>query len=228
MLTKEMIPAVAEKLISATEKYDPEMVFAIILQLYAGLRSAEVCSLRQEGSVFGPSVRMAYADKDGQDCTAITIDLLQDHPLRSDAKSTGWIKIKRVQEVFPEYVPTIETAYKQHLALIRSKPVESSRPLFLCKYPNKKTGSYMALTVRGYRSRVKRLYYDYMLPACRDDVNPILRKYFQETMAKPWGPRNLRQWYLISFITKTTRKEDMARYGIYKNSPWQYYTDIGN
>lgn len=204
MLTIEMIPAVAEKLIATAEKYDPEMAFAIVLQLYAGLRSAEVCSLRQEGSVFGPSVRMAYADKDGQDCTAITIDLLQDHPLRSDAKSTGWIKIKRVQEVFPEYVPTIETAYKQHLALIRSKPVESSRPLFLCKYPNKKTGSYMALTVRGYRSRVKRLYYDYMLPACRDDVNPILRKYFQETMAKPWGPRNLRQWYLISFITKTT------------------------
>ena len=228
MLTIEMILEVVKKLISVAEKYDPEMVFAIVLQMYAGLRSAEVCSLRQEDSVFGPSVRLAHAGGDIQDCTGITIDLLHDHPLRSDAKSTGWIKTKRIHEVFAENIPIIETAYKQHLALIRSKPVETSRPLFLCRYPDKKTGAYMALTVRGYRSRVKRLYYDHVLPACREDANPILRKYFRETQVTPWGPRNLRQWYLLTSITKTTRKEDLVRYSINKDLRLQYYSDVGN
>ena len=217
MLTMEMILEVVKKMISVAEKYDPEMVFAIVLQMYAGLRSAEVCSLRQEGSVFGPSVSLAYADEGRQDCTGITIDLLHDHPLRSDAGSTGWIKTKRVQEVFPEYIPIIETAYKQHLDLIRSKPVETSRPLFLCRYPDKKTGAYMALTVRGYRSRLRRLYYDYTLPACSDDINPVLRRYFREVSAKKWSPKNLRQWYLLTLITKTTRKEDLVRYSTIKD-----------
>ena len=227
MLTREMISAVAGQLISAAEKYDPEMVFAIVLQLYAGLRSAEVCCLCQEDSVYGPSVKMSYADRDRQDCISIKLDLRHSPLMRSDATITGRIKAKRIQEIFPEYVPTIETAYKQHLVLIQNKPVELTAPLFLCKYPDKK-GVYLALTVRGYRSRVKRLYYDHVLPACREDANPILHKYFQETLAKPWGPRNLRQWYLFTFITRTTRKEDLVSYSTYKDLHLHYYSDVGN
>lgn len=198
-LYRDMPLEMADRLITMAETYDPEIAFALALQLYVGLRSGEVCNIRQNTSIYGPCFRMTYADDTGNICTAIEIDLLHEYPLRSDKKSPGKIKKERRQGVFSLYVPAVNAAYKRHLNLIRGKPVEQSRPMFLCRHPGK-DGVYMAMTDSGYRDRLQRLFYSHVLPSCRDDADPEMRAFYIEMQGRTWGAHACRHWYTVSLI----------------------------
>lgn len=200
LLYRDMPIAMAERLVSMAEVYDPEIAFALVLQLYAGLRSGEVCNIRQNTSVFGPCFRITYADKDRQVCMAVEIDLLHEYPLRTDGKSTGRIKKERTQGVFSLFVPQVEDSYRRHLELIKGKPVEQTKPMFICKRLDKRIGVYKAMTISGYRDRVQRLYFDHVLPSCRDDADPAMRRYYAEMQGHTWGPHACRHWYTVAMI----------------------------
>ena len=199
-LYRDMPLALADRLITMAETYDPEIAFALTLQLYVGLRSGEVCNIRQNTSVFGPCFRLTYGDDFKMICTAIEIDLSKEYPLRSDGVSTGRIKKERKQGVFSLFVPEVESAYRRHLDLIRNKPVESSMPMFLCRHPDRKSGKYMAMTNSGYRDRVQRLFYKHVLPSCRDDADPYMRAYYEEMQGHTWGTHGCRHWYTVSLV----------------------------
>ena len=200
MLYRDMPLAIAQRLISMAETFDPEIAFALVLQLLVGLRSGEVCNIRQNTSVYGPCFRVTYADDAKTICTGIEIDLLHEYPMRGDGKTVGRIKRERCQSVFPPFQAQVEESYRRHLELIKGKPVEEARPMFLTKRPDKKNGVYMAMTVSAYRDRVLRLFNEHVLPSCRNDADPMMRSFYHEMQGHTWGPHSCRHWYTVALI----------------------------
>lgn len=58
----------------------------------------------------------------------------------------------------------------------------------------------MAMTDRGYRDRVQRLFYNHVLPSCKDDADPEMRAYYIEMQGRTWGAHACRHWYTVSLI----------------------------
>ena len=195
-LWRDMPPELIPKLIRTAQIYDPEMVLAITLGYRAGLREGEICSLRDEGSLFGKSI---LCDKLIGECRNIMIDLTENPILRPDGVETGSIKRKRRQALYSKYVPEIYEAYQKPREIISSKPRRDTLPLFVNRKKNRGTGYYEAMTTDSYHKRMNSLMKK-LLPQLATDPNPIMQQFYLEMLGHSWGAHSLRHLFTVNLV----------------------------
>lgn len=209
-LMRDIPLEIAQRFIDMAQVHDPELVFAIVLMMYVGLRGGDVCKIyrgikgKHQGIL---TTSISYTGADGTKkykTDSMEIYLLHEYDLRSDDVRQGEIKCERAQPVFKPFVGTIMHFYNYHMQLIKDKPcetIEGIRPMFLSKNKDAKTGVYMAMTISGLRDRINNLYHKYVLPSCKDDANPRLSRYYlQMEQGHTWGKHAFRHYYTVLLL----------------------------
>ena len=213
-LVRDMPVGIAKRFVMMTELYDPDITLAVVMGLYAGLREGEVCNLRMDSSTYGPCFR--FTKKSKKRCTGIEIDLSRELPLRSDGVVVGRIKIERTQAVFPGYAQIIYDYYQKHIQRTKGYPREETMPLFVST--RKVDGRCMAMTKAAYVARIKRIFYDHVLPSCQNDVDPSLRLFYQQVQGHTWGLHSFRHWFTVSLILSGI--DNVASLMNYRGDTW--------
>ena len=209
-LMRDLPLEIAQRFIDMAQVHDPELVFAIVLMMYVGLRGGDVCNIyrgikdKHKGIL---TTTISYTGADGSEqhkAESIEICLLHEYALRSDGKRQGEIKCERIQPVFEPFLETIMHFYNYHMRLIKDKPCETIdgiRPMFLSKNKDAKTGVYMAMTISGLRDRINSLYQKHVLPSCKNDPNPNLARYYlQMQQGHTWGKHAFRHYYTVLLL----------------------------
>lgn len=205
-LSRDMPLDLADRILKMAEIYEPDLCFPIVLQLYGGLRSGEVCNVRGKDSILGPGIiiqSIPILDKYGNRVLhpqSIQLDLRHVYALRSDGKEVGKIKKKRLASIYGPFVDIVYRYYLKHLELIKDKECEDTKPLMLCKNQNQNTGIYYAQNKADYCDRVKKLFFNYVLPSCENDANPDLAVFYLNMRNHSWGPHALRHWFTVYLI----------------------------
>lgn len=199
-LMRDMPLAIAKRFIDCAEAYDPELVLPIVLSIFGGLRESEVTNLCRNDGILGECFRITRISGV---CTGMEINLLQNRNLRSDGISVGSIKRKRRQALYEPFIPYIESKINAHIEMIKNRPCEPTMPLFLSK--EKKNGLYMAMTVDAYRKRVQALYWNHVLPSCKNDVDTDLALYYnimigQNKRKHSWGAHAFRHLFTVMLV----------------------------
>lgn len=203
-LNRDMPDEIVPLFVRTALIYDPEMAFPIVLATNMGLRSGELCHMRQPGSCYKDSFIRTI--EDGV-VTAIQVDLTKERVMRSDGKSVGKIKRERTQGAFSNFVDVIEFYYQRHLKLIKDKPCEEYKPLFLNKTIDSATGCHMAMTVENYRYRIMQLY-EKVLEQCKCSDSIKLQRFYAHMTSGhyTWGPHSFRHYFtvrLLAFLEDT-------------------------
>lgn len=205
-LMRDMPIDLADRIIKMAEIHMPDLCFPIILQLYGGLRSGEICNIRGKDSILGPGIiiqSIPIIDKYGNRVLhpqSIQIDLRHEYTLRSDGARIGEIKKERMASIYGPFVNIVYKYYLKHLDLIKDKNCEDTKPLILCKNKNRQTGLYYGQTKYNYCSRLKKLFFNYVLPSCENDQNPDLAIFYLNMQSHSWGPHAFRHWYTVYLI----------------------------
>ena len=84
---------------------------------------------------------------------------------------------------------------------MEGKPCDDSMPMFVNKDIDKNTGRYEAMTVAGYRERVKRIY-EKVLEWCKNSKDKELNRFYDKmtSMNYSWGPHSFRHWYTVRLV----------------------------
>ena len=102
--------------------------------------------------------------------------------------------------IYGPFVNIVYKYYLKHLDLIKDKNCEDTKPLILCKNKNRQTGLYYGQTKYNYCSRLKKLFFNYVLPSCENDQNPDLAIFYLNMQSHSWGPHAFRHWYTVYLI----------------------------
>ena len=212
-LWRDMPLEIAERFVSLALIHDPELVFAIVLMMYVGLRGGEVCNVYRGIADGREGVLISSFSTSGSDgsriieANSMEICLMHEYPLRSDGKRIGGIKKERVQPVFDPCLKIVVRAYREHLQLIKNKPCEriavgrnTILPMFLNRQLDRKTGYYPAMTKSGLAARVKSLFFNHVLPSCKNDPSIELQRFYREIQDHTWGEHAFRHYYTILLI----------------------------
>ena len=167
--------------------HTPEILFAICLQAFAGLRPGEVCNVRQECSPLGPGLIVTAIEGVVK---RAEIDLAAKYRLRSDGVNCGGIKKLRRQRVYHAFMPAFCKAYEFHKRLFHGNYEQEYCPMFA-------NSRGMAMTYADYRSKFHHLITAHVRPEliCSDD--PECRLYGQLLYENNLGPHALRHWYSV-------------------------------
>ena len=206
-LYRDMPIELLDRFLQYAEMYEPELCFPICLQAYAGLREGEICNVRRKGSYYGPGIittSKRTKDKYGNDIfipTSFQIDLRHEYLMRKDYVYVGEIKSERIVSVWGPFVEKVNKYYLKHLRLIKEKSCDDDiQPMFLNKNKTRETGQYEAMTIDRYTSRIKRLFYEYILPSCENDANPDIALFFQQMKNHTWGLHAFRHWFTVFLL----------------------------
>ncbi len=197
-LERDIPFSAAPYFVKAAELYDPELRFAIILQMYAGLREGEICNMYQ--GIPGIRSSSVLRTMVQGECSSIELVLKQDMLLRSDGIDQGSIKKKRNRPVPQEFTEIVNEAYEYHMKLISGKPCEDYAPMFLNKQKNRTNNMYMAMTKATYRMRLKRLLERHIIPAMlnSNDENVVL--YAESLKMHTFGAHAFRHLFTVYLV----------------------------
>jgi integrase len=185
------IPAkVFQVIVNQAFRYKPEIVFAICLQAFAGLRPGEVCNMRQECSPLGRGLTFTVVDGVVK---TVEIDLSVEYVLRSDGVRCGGIKKERRQRVYPAFLPAFCKAYEFHKHSLRGGFEQDYCPMFV--------GSWgMAMTYFDYRRKFQHLITEHVRPTLLNNDDPECRLFGQLLYEHKLGPHALRHWYSVQLV----------------------------
>lgn len=181
------------------KKYDPEILIGVASQAYAGIREGGVVNLIHGGIIIGPTP-FGRVSK-------VTLNLLtQAHFAKSH--NSGSIKKTREQDVYPDFVDAYYKIYQQHVAYLEAKgyPVIGDAPLLVNKH-----GRPMSVTT--YSDRVKKVFYDYFMPALKKFSDEegrweIDQPYIEAYEAEYPGAHAFRHWYTMYLFRIAKLKPD--------------------
>ena len=195
-LYRDMPLEIVERFIKEAKLHDKELVFPIALMAYAGLRIGEVVNIRREESCFGPNLIFTRIDDDY--CTSLAIDLTKELTLRGDGIRVGKIKKERYQNVCPAFVHALGKYLNYHRAITRGKPLEKYAPMFVSK--NISGNVFRAITKEALTSRIKKLFFNYVLPSLKNDANPKFQIFYESMQGHTWGPHSFRHWFSVVLV----------------------------
>lgn len=195
---RDLPTAVLEILIPLAIRHARDIAFAICLQAFAGLRAGEAMSVRQENSPLGAGIIITEAEGRVQ---GVKIDLRKDLALRSDGLPTGRIKKKRIQQVYPAFIPAFCEAYGYHKKYLAGIDHERDYgPMFV----NERG---MAMTYENYRRKFESLVNTHLRPELLSSRDPRLRIYGQLLCENQLTPHSGRHWFSCELAI---RGEDIA------------------
>lgn len=186
--------------------HDPYIALGIALQAYAGLREGEVVNLTRNS--------MQFIDGGYGIISNIIIDLTKEAPfaVMGDKKTPfGHIKKFRTAEVYNDFIELVFRLRNNHDKLLDDMgitEINENTPLFVNR-------SGKPMNVSTYKSRVKKLFYDYFLPALIDKSEqedkwaqnaPYIEQYKKEYP----GAHMFRHWftmYLIKHLPVTKNQD---------------------
>jgi integrase len=186
-------------LLNLAFRYAPDIVFAMCLQAFAGLRAGEVCNVRQENSTLGSGIVFTLI---GDDIRKIEIDLTHKILLRSDGVETGSIKKKRIQCVYPPFLDAFILAYDFHCKYLSSRSYD---PGYYPMFVNKRN---KAMTYNDYARRFDALVKKHFRPTLIESVDPECTLYGQLLYENDLTPHSLRHWFSVQLVL---HGEDIAQ-----------------
>ena len=202
-LERDMPLGIVNRFIQMARIYDPEMEFPITLLAYAGLREGEVCNFRRKSSRYGSgykdtviTITTPFGIK--RECRGFEINLSKEYVMRSDGKDVGGIKCKRTQPIFGPFAQIIYDALERHLSLVANKKIEDYGPMFVNKRADH--GTYLAMTKKGLRERLDKLFYDHVLPSCKDDPDIDMQVFYRRMQGRTWGGHAFRHWFSVILV----------------------------
>lgn len=187
------------KLLELSFVHAPEIAFAIICEMTAGLRPSETMNLRQETSPLGPGISITY-----QGSTPITIelDMSKELLLRSDGVRVGGIKKERIQKVYPPFISLFLQGLHFHKKFLEGKSSEAEyRPMFI-------NCSGKAMTYKTYQQKFQKLVYEHLRPVLLESDDPELHVFAQRLITEKLSPHALRHFFTVSLVL---RGEDIAQ-----------------
>ena len=98
------------ELLRVCDIYYPRLKLAVCLQAFAGLRIGEVCNVKLENIHYASS---------GNELTHFAIDLREKRRMRDDDVNVGEIKRRRLQPIYPGFLPIITKVFNEHMQLFR-------------------------------------------------------------------------------------------------------------
>ena len=185
----------------------PELYFAVILQLCAGLREGEAMNVRRANSKYYGGIK--YSKVNGL-YKSFEIDLTKKYLLRSDGKVVGHIKRSRIQSVYSVFLPIVQNAYEAHLKIINEDEIESEGPMFVTSKVNRKTGKRMALTKHAYCNRISNIVNKYVIPELIKSNDPELKVFAMKVNENRWGLHAFRHWYTVQLVLNNEDSNSIA------------------
>lgn len=193
-----------DKLLELCKTYYPEIYFALICQISAGLRPSEAMNVRQENSPLGPGL---YFTMLNSKVTDIAIDLKTEYLLRSDGIKIGGIKKKRMQHIHPKLIPLFMEGLNSHKVFLKSQTVEKEfMPMFV-----NRDGK--AMTYPLYLKKFHALIQDYLRPALLESDNQELKVLGLRLVTEKLSPHALRHFFTVLIVLMTN---DIAQVQYYR------------
>lgn len=190
-LLRDIPLAALDILIELSQIHTPEIAFAIIIQLSAGLRSGEVLNLHQNTKQKRSNILISYK---GTTVTQIQLDLREELALRSDGKRVGGIKKKRMQDVYPSYIELFMQGKRFHDEYLKNKTYEKDyAPLFLGQ-------NGCAMTYQTYLRTFHRLIHKHLYPAMLNSEDANLVSFGQALSTQTLSPHALRHSYTVNLV----------------------------
>lgn len=184
-------------ILRAIRREAPDLLFAVLLQLCAGLREGEVVNVRRSNSIYYGGIR--YSKENGK-FTSFEVDLTKEYLLRSDGKATGYIKTERTQVVYPIFLDIIQEAYEEHIKLIDMNDIEEAAPMFVNKYTAFATGKKMAMSKPSYCKRISNIMFKTVVPELLKSDDSELRTYGLLLNENSWGLHAFRHWFSVQLV----------------------------
>ena len=165
----------------------PEIVFAVCLQAFAGLRPGEACNVRQERSPLGSGLTIISIEGTVK---KVEIDLTAKYVLRSDGVDCGNIKKPRRQQIYPAFLTAFSKAYEYHKQFIQDGFEREYCPMFV-------NSRGKAMTYADYKSKFRNLITNYVCPELLHSNDPECRLYGQLLCENKLSPHALRHWFSV-------------------------------
>jgi integrase len=196
----EIPPELIWRLLELSVLHEPDIAFAICLQATSGIRTAEVCNVRQSNCPIGGG-GYTYTVEDGK-MTSFIINLQYKVNMRSDGVSVGTIKNHRRQLAPQGFLPVIEHYHNLHMERLKSKAFEEGYyPLFVDR--NGK-----ALTDKSYRLKFNKLV-SYLIKDLMGSNQIELAKLLLDNKLTP---NSLRHWFTLQLVDCGLPLGIVARY----------------
>ena len=190
---REIPTEALEVLITVAFKHAPDIVFALCLQAFAGLRPSEACNVRQECSPYGPGIEYVMGS---QGILYPQIDLRKELVLRSDRVDVGGIKKERVQQVYPAFIEAFNVVYEWHKERLSYRVFEKEyAPMFVNKRGK-------ALTYHSYRYKFDTLVKKHFIPALLSSESVLLQQYGKVIQERKLSPHSLRHAYTVQLVLR--------------------------
>lgn len=196
-LIRDMPQKAIPILLRAIRREEPSLLFAVLLQLCAGLREGELVNVRRSNSIYPGGIR--YTKENGR-FTSFEVDLTTEYALRSDGKFIGNIKVERVQAVYPIFLDAIQDAYEQHMQLIGADEFEEEAPMFVNDRCSSVTGKRMAISVSSYCNRIKRVMLKTVIPELLKADDSELKIFGLILNEGKWGLHAFRHWFSVQLV----------------------------
>jgi len=178
---------VFQVIVNQAFSHAPEIVFAICLQAFAGLRPGEICNVRQESSPLGPGITITIVSGVVK---RVEIDLTARYSLRSDGVRCGGIKRIRHQQVYHAFIPAFCKAYEHHKNLLSDNYETDYAPMFVGKQGK-------AMTYPNYRNKFQALITKHVRPELLKSDDPECRLYGQLLYENKLSPHAMRHWFSV-------------------------------
>ena len=181
LLLRDMPVRVVEYLLSYIWKYDPDILLAVALQLFAGLRPSEPLSI---------SENELCIHQHSEHMVSVKINLTQEKILREDGVMTEGIKKHRIAEVYPAFLPAFADCWKRWKSV--NKDRKDPSPLCLDTNGN-------AMTYLTYYRRFKKAVED-IIPLLRTDPDIEIRDYALLLLDEGAAPHILRHVFTVTLV----------------------------
>jgi len=184
-------------ILKAIRREAPGLLFAVLLQLCAGLREGEVVNVRRADSIYYGGIR--YSKEMGK-FTSFELDLTKEYLLRSDSKTTGKIKRERKQAVYTIFLGVIQDAYEEHLKLVDANDLESEAPMFINDYRSSVTGKKMAISKQSYCNKISNIISKTVIPELLKSDDSELKTFGLLLNENSWGLHAFRHWFSVQLV----------------------------
>lgn len=204
-ILRDLPISAAVKLVNLAYIHDPMIAFAIVLQLFAGLRPSEVMNVRQKDSPLACTKGISCTIANGT-LVSMKIDLQRELVLRGDGVSVGRIKKEREVLTYRGFHRYLYPAYKRHLTLLKRYPVDPNyKPMFVLN-------SGKAMTYPAYLIRVQRLIQRYLKPMLESSNDEREVIFARELDSRKLAPHAFRHVFTVMLVLEGLNVSDVQKY----------------
>lgn len=182
-ILRDMPRRAVEYLLSHVWLHDPDILMAVALQLFAGLRPSEPLSICESD--------LDIRRRGGQ-VVSVKIDLRHERPLRQDGVRTGGIKKHRMASVYPSFLQAFSDCLDRWHSVKKPFPGTGAQPLCLDS-----KGSAMTY-ITYYRRFMKAV--DKIIPLLLQDNDQEIQDYARILQAEGASPHILRHVFTVTLV----------------------------